>query len=46
MINLTLLPKPLRPGWFARLGLAGAGVFFFSLATITAVETLRPYFAG
>ena len=44
VINLTLLPRELRPGWFARLGLAAAGVFFFSLGTITAVETLRPYF--
>jgi hypothetical protein len=43
VINLVLLPKPIRPGWFARLGLLGGGVFFFSLATITAIETLRPY---
>ena len=46
VINLTLLPKALRPGWFARLGLAAAGVFFFSLATISAVETLRMYMAS
>ncbi len=46
VINQTLLPKPLRAGWFVRLALAAAGIFFFSLATITAVETLRPYFAG
>jgi hypothetical protein len=44
VINLTLLPRALRPGWFARLGLASAGIFFLSLATITAIETLRPYF--
>ena len=44
VINLTLLPRELRPGWFARFGLAAAGVFFFSLGTITAIETLRPYF--
>jgi hypothetical protein len=42
VINLTLLPKPLRPGWFARAGLVAAGVFFFTLATITAIESLRP----
>jgi hypothetical protein len=43
VINWTLLPKPLRPGWFATVGMAGAGVFFFSLAAISAVETLRVY---
>ncbi len=43
VINLTLLPKGIRPGWFARIGMLLAGVFFFALATITAIETLRPY---
>jgi hypothetical protein len=42
-INLILLPKEVRPGWFVRLGLGAAGVFFLSLAGITAIETLRPY---
>jgi len=46
VINLTLLPKPLRPGWFARFGLAAAGIFFFSLATISAAEILRVYLAS
>jgi hypothetical protein len=44
VINLTLLPKPLRPGWFARTGLFLAGIFFFALGTITAIEAARPYF--
>jgi hypothetical protein len=44
VINLTLLPAPLRPGWLARAGLIVSGVFFFSLAVITAVEAVRPYF--
>ena len=35
VINTTLLPKALRPGWFVRLAWLAAGVFFFSLATIT-----------
>jgi hypothetical protein len=39
-INLTLLPKPLRPGWFPRAGLVIAGVFFTVLATITAFDTM------
>jgi hypothetical protein len=43
VINTLLLPKPLRPGWFAKLGLFGGGVFFLTLATITTIETLRPY---
>ncbi len=42
VINLTLLPKPLRPGWFARIGLFAGGVFFTVLATVTAIERLRP----
>jgi hypothetical protein len=46
VINLTLLPKPLRPGWLARIGLVLAGVFFLSLAAISAVETLRVFFAS
>lgn len=43
VLNHVLLPKELRPGWFAKAGLIGAGIFFFSLAVITAIETLRPY---
>jgi len=44
VINRLLLPKALRGGWFVRLGLLGAGVFFSTLAVITLIETLRPYF--
>jgi branched-subunit amino acid transport protein len=44
VINLILLPRELRPGWFPRIGLTLGGVFFSVLATITAIETLRPYF--
>ncbi len=40
-VNLKLLPKPLRPGWFARAGLALAGLFFIALATIAAIQTAR-----
>jgi hypothetical protein len=46
VINLTLLPRELRPGWFARAGLVAAGVFFFALAGISAAETLRFYLAA
>ena len=44
VINLTLLPKPLRPGWFPRSGCSWAACFSSVLATITAIETLRAYF--
>jgi hypothetical protein len=44
VINLTLLPAPLRPGWFARAALVASGVFFSALAIVTGIETLRPYF--
>ncbi len=44
VINLTLLPKPLRPGWFACTGMVLGGVFFSVLATITAIETARQFF--
>ncbi len=41
-INLLLLPRELRPGWLPRVGLFASGVFFSVLATITAIETVRP----
>jgi hypothetical protein len=44
VINMILLPKELRPGWFSRIGLCAGGVFFSTLATITAIEKLSPYF--
>jgi hypothetical protein len=34
-VNLALLPPALRPGWPMRAALAGAGLFFLALATIT-----------
>ena len=43
VVNLTLLPPALRPNWFSRVGLVVGGVFFSVLATITAIETLRPF---
>ena len=40
VVNMILLPKPIRPGWFARIGLALSGIFFLVLATITTLEAL------
>lgn len=36
-VNLTLLPRPLRPKWIACTGLALAGLFFTALSTISAI---------
>ncbi len=38
IINLTLLPPELRPGWFVRVGLFCSGLFFTLLATITVLQ--------
>lgn len=40
VLNMTLLPKELRPGWFARIGLVLAGLFFTALTTITTLSKL------
>jgi len=40
VVNHLLLPRELRGSWFVRLGLFFAGVFFFTLAIVTAVCTL------
>ena len=37
-INVTLLPKPLRPNWFIRIALTFAGCFFFTLGTIAVLK--------
>ncbi len=37
-LNLVLLPKALRPGWFARISLFLAGCFFWTVATISALN--------
>ena len=39
-VNLTLIPRALRPGWFARTGLVLAGVYFLTLAAISATYTI------
>jgi len=39
-INMTLLPKQLRPNWFVRLSLSFSGVFFLSVATVSALYQL------
>ena len=38
VINVTLLPPSLRPGWFMRSGLFCGGLFFLSLAVVTTLN--------
>ncbi len=40
VVNSTLLPKPLRPNWFMRASLLGAGTFFVVLATVQLLKTV------
>ena len=39
-VNLVLLPKPLRPGWFIRIGMIVSGLFFMALSAITTLKLL------
>lgn len=39
-VNLLLLPRELRPGWTARVGLVLSGVFFMIVAVITTAVTI------
>ncbi|HEX7449529.1 MAG TPA: Nramp family divalent metal transporter [Pirellulales bacterium] len=39
-VNLTLLPRELRPGWFVRIALFFAGAFFILIAGLTSYTTL------
>jgi hypothetical protein len=40
VINRTLLPRELRPGWFPKVGLALGGFFFISMAMLTTLVKL------
>ncbi len=40
-INLTLLPRELRPGWFVRIGLVASGLFFLLLGGAAAYKTMQ-----
>jgi len=39
-LNIILLPKELRPNWFVRISLFFAGLFFWIVATISALQRL------
>jgi hypothetical protein len=40
-VNLFLLPRELRPGWFMRIGLILGGVFFLALSVIAALKMMN-----
>jgi hypothetical protein len=40
-VNMTLLPRELRPNWFIRISLLLATVFFTGIAAITTAQLLR-----
>jgi len=40
-VNMTMLPRELRPGWFCRTALFLAGSFFLFVATIATYTTLK-----
>jgi hypothetical protein len=48
--NLRFLPKPLQPGWLARVGMTFCGLFYLGLALLVFIEKqlppLRTYLAG
>jgi len=41
VVNTTLLPKSLRPGWFCRVALLITAVFFLTVATIATITSLQ-----
>jgi Mn2+/Fe2+ NRAMP family transporter len=38
IVNLTLLPRELRPNWFIRIGLVIGGVFFSTLSVLSTMK--------
>ncbi|MBP88728.1 MAG: hypothetical protein CMJ64_18780 [Planctomycetaceae bacterium] len=42
VINSTLLPRALRPGWFVRIALSFSGVFFMSLGSLSVYQQTGP----
>jgi Mn2+/Fe2+ NRAMP family transporter len=39
-VNVILLPKPIRPNWFIRIGLVFGGLFFTALSVISFLKLL------
>ncbi len=43
VLNSILLPPPLRPNWFVRVGLGLSGTFFILLGSAAAYQTLKDW---
>jgi len=41
VVNLVLLPKPIRPGWIGRIGIASCAVFFLGVAALGLPQALK-----
>ena len=41
VVNMVLLPKPLRPGWIGRIGISACAVFFLGVAYLGLGQALR-----
>jgi hypothetical protein len=39
-VNMILLPRELRPGWFVRLAMVASGLFFLFVAVLTTYSKL------
>ncbi len=39
-VNMTLLPRELRPGWFVRIAMVASGLFFLFVAVLTTYSKL------
>ena len=45
-INCRLLPEPLRPRWYSRVGIASCGVFYLALALLVFWTKVVPMIFG
>jgi hypothetical protein len=43
-VNVRLLPGPLRPRWYHRVGVACCGIFYLGLAVLVFIEKQLPFF--
>jgi hypothetical protein len=41
VVNCVLLPKPIRPGWLGRIGIASCAVFFIGISALGAPQAWR-----
>ena len=46
LVNLLLLPRPVRPGWLGRIGITACAVFFLGIAWLGAPQAVRDVVQG